>query len=1033
MKKTTFNALRASAAPFALVVAGVTGSIFVAAPAMAQDYTNITASGRIVGTDGQSIAGAQVTVVSNDQGFSRTATADSRGTYRIGQLPPGSYTFTVSADGYQTFTDSNVSLSADSAANRFALAATGDSGEIVVTAGRVQVVDFERTTTGAVINVAELADRVPVARDLTAIIKLSPGTSQGDAAFGNLASISGSSVSENAFYINGLNITDFRKGLGSVTVPFNFYETIEVKNGGFQAEFGRTTGGVVNATTISGSNKFHGGVSVNYEPDNMQASGRNELNPNSTSAPVFANNSADERQRTDVVFMLSGPVIKDMLFFSAIYNVRNAVQGDGVATAFRYDRQKTTDPFWGGKIDFVPFDGQRLEFTYFDTSGTTSINSYDFDPLTDEISDYQSTELRTYGGENYVGRYTGNFGEWLTLSAAYGINKASDSTVASRNDYPTIIDNRSGSPESIGNATNVIELANDKREFYRFDADVIFEALGSHHIRLGYDNEKLTSDNRSQYTGDVTFQYYTAASGDLYAPAGTDYVSARTFINGGVFASQNEAFYIQDNWALFGNRVTLQLGLRNDRFKNKNADGATYYASGNQWGPRFGFSADPFGDNRTKFYGSFGRYFLPIQSNTNIRLAGAEFDLTRYNVLSGLNADNTPIIGAPLLFAGADNCFDTNVANCENISDGAATPTEATVAKNLKPQSVDEYILGVEHRLGSRIKVGLYGTYRKLNESLEDVAIDAAVNQYCEDNNIGIDPLVSDYEECSSTYSGFHQYVLVNPGAASTITLSDVLPGETTVRTIDFTSEQLGYPQAKRTYKALTVTFDREFDGVWSLAGSYTWSKTEGNIEGGIRSDNGQDDAGITTAFDQPGLVEGAYGYLPTDRRHNFKLYGAYQVTPWLLLGANLAITSPRRFGCIGRVPRTVDPFAALYGAAGFFCNVDANGEIITTGTVGNPTGSATGTGTAPTLTPRGSVFQSDWTKELNLTAAFKLPTDAVNASLRFDVFNVFNTRAGLDYEERGTLGNGQPRSSFRLANAFQRPRYVRIQLGVEF
>ena len=61
-------------------------------------------------------------------------------------------------------------------------------------------------------------------------------------------------------------------------------------------------------------------------------------------------------ERTDAIFMLSGPVIKDMLFFSAIYNVRNVVQGDAVATAFRYDRQKTTDPFWGGKVDFVPFD-----------------------------------------------------------------------------------------------------------------------------------------------------------------------------------------------------------------------------------------------------------------------------------------------------------------------------------------------------------------------------------------------------------------------------------------------------------------------------------------------------------------------------------------------------------------------------------------------------------------------------------------------------------------------------------------------------
>src|SRR3546814_20062953 len=60
-------------------------------------------------------------------------------------------------------------------------------------------------------------------------------------SFGDLASAVGSSVSENVFYVNGLNITDFRQGLGSFTVPFEFYETVDVKNGAYHAEFGRAT------------------------------------------------------------------------------------------------------------------------------------------------------------------------------------------------------------------------------------------------------------------------------------------------------------------------------------------------------------------------------------------------------------------------------------------------------------------------------------------------------------------------------------------------------------------------------------------------------------------------------------------------------------------------------------------------------------------------------------------------------------------------------------------------------------------------
>jgi hypothetical protein len=1028
VKKARLSKFKCAAAlnVVAMFGAGVAATAILATAAQAQDYSNVTASGRVIGTDGNPISGAEVTYVSNDQGFTRTTTTDSSGGFRLSQLPTGSYSVTIKASGYEDFSDSAVIISPDRAANQFALASVGGAAEIVVTAGRVQVVDFERTTTGAVIEVAEVAARVPVARDLTAVVKLSPGTTQGDAAFGNLPNIGGASVAENQYYINGLNLTDFRKGLGATTVPFEFYETVEVKNGGFQAEFGRTTGGVVNATTKSGSNTFHGGVLVTYEPNSLQATGRDFINPR-TSLPLV-NNSADYRQRIDANFFLSGPIIKDRLFFYALYNPRNVEFGDGIATSGRFDRAKTTSPFYGGKIDAEPIDGQRFELTYFNTEGQTVTNSFAFDPTTNAIGAGQSSETVKTGGENYVGRYTGTFTDWLTISAAYGKNKNREITGSSRNDFPTIIDNRSGTPQNIGNPTTVVETALDTREFYRGDIDLRFDLFGSHHIRAGYDQENLTTFNTSSYTGDVVYQYFIAGAGDTFAPVGTQYVSARTFINGGQFKSINKAFYIQDNWTLFDNRLNLQFGIRNDRFENRNVEGETFYKSGDQWGPRFGFSGDPFGDGKTKVYGSFGRYFLPIASNTNVRLAGAEFDLTRYNVLTGVNSDNTPIIGAPLLFAGADACFDTGVRNCENISDGAATPTEATVAKNLKPQSMDEYILGVEQRLGGGWRVGLYGTYRKLNRALEDVAIDAAVNAYCAAEGIDCNTASG-----SPIWSGFHQYVLVNPGQPSTITLSNPVNGESSLRTIEFSADDLGYPSAVRKYKALTATFEREWDGKWSVAGSYTWSKLRGNYEGAVKSDNGQDDAGITTDFDQPGLTNGSFGFLPNDRRHNFKLYGAYQVTDWFLFGANVSVTSPRKYGCLGRIPRTIDAFAALYGSNSWYCHLDAQGEVITTGTVLNPQGVAGNPNPAAQLTPRGSQFSSPWQKQLDLTFAFTLPTELFNGTFRVDVFNVFNTRSALDFEERGTLGNGQPRNTYALPNSFQRPRYVRLQFGVQF
>lgn len=1051
--------LRGSSAlsAFAVLGGGLALSTIVAAPAFAQDFTNVTATGRVIDAAGNGIPGATVTVTSNAQGFTNTVTTDSSGAYRVTALPQGTYTFEISAPGFGTFRDEAVVLTQSSAGNAFELAPEGASadaaagGEIVVTGRRVQISDFDRTTTGSVISIGELATRVPVARDLTSVILLAPGTALGDTAFGNLAAISGSSVSENVFFLNGLNITEFREGLGAVNVPFEFYNTVEVKNGGIPAEFGRFTGGFVNATTKSGGNEFHGGVLFNYQPDELQ-----EDSPGT----LIADNQSDFTELKQMSVNLSGPIIKNRLFFYAFYRTNDSEQGDtaltvnpntivgGVAvppysTGLRRVNQRTRSPFYGGKVDALLFEGHRLEATYFNSTQTTRQDSYgvtdanggSYDSRVDQeirTGAYQNTTLVKLGGENYIGRYTGQFTDWLTVSAAYGKNQNFEITGSTNDDYPFIADTSGQfSPALSGNALNVINDNTDERVFYRGDVDVFFNFFGQHHIKAGYDKEKLKTTALTRYTGGVAWTYVNSgATGDVYAPPNTLYVTGRTFVNGGTFRSENEAFYIQDAWSLFNNRLTLNLGIRNDRFSNDNVEGQTYYESGDAWAPRLSFSADPFGGGRTKVYGSFGRYYLPVVANTNIRLAGAELDYTRYFRVAGVNPDNTPILGAPLLnFADAQVCPDTGVRNCDIISDGEATPTEATVAKNLRPQSVDEYQLGFEHRLGRRIRVGLYGQYRKLNASLEDVAIDAAVINYCKANNIALTN--ASHTGCADIYTGFHQYVLVNPGAASRITISEVLPGQTGLTTVDFSAEDLGYPKARRTYKAVTATFDREFDGVWSLNASYTWSKSKGNIEGGIRSDNGQTDSGLTTAFDQPGLVDGAYGYLPGDARHRIKVYGSFAPTDWLTLGANFQAQSPRRFGCIGRVPVRRDPFAGAYGAAGFYCNVDAQGNVITDPAFAGFQNNAAGTSLS--ITPRGSVLKSDWQTVTNISAAIKVPVDDFAATFRVDVFNIFNESAVTDLRELGTQTNGRPRGDYGSPLAYQSPRYFRFQLSFDF
>ena len=233
---------------------------------------------------------------------------------------------------------------------------------------------------------------------------------------------------------------------------------------------------------------------------------------------------------------------------------------------------------------------------------------------------------------------------------------------------------------------------------------------------------------------------------------------------------------------------------------------------------------------------------------------------------------------------------------------------------------------------------------------------------------------------------------------------------------------------------------------MWSLSANYTYSKLRGNIEGGVRSDNGQTDSGLTTAFDFPALVNGTFGYLPNDRRHQFKIYGSFRPVSWLTLGSNVNITSPRHFGCFGTAPASADFNATqLNGIAGplynpgaaAYCNV-VNGQVVTNPvgfTVINDPYNRVG-GVRPStlqIVQRGSYFQSDWLYNVNIDAEVRLPTDRFNAYLRVSVFNVLNRQAQLDFNEIGTLTGGTPSATYRLPQTYQTPRYVRLQIGVGF
>ena len=1052
MQNTTFRkGLLASSSALkalALVGAGVAASTGAIAPAAAQDYTSGAITGQVTDETGAPVSGATVVATSNATGQTRTATTGPNGDFRLNALPTGSYDIVVTGGGFQDFTATGVNVLASQAVG---VDISVSSANVITVIGTTIVRDFEGTTQGLNVDVEELTKRVPLPKDLTSVVLLAPGTTQGDSAFGNLASIGGSSVAENAYYVNGLNTTNFDNYLGSARVPFDFYRSVEAKTGGYPAEFGRATGGIVNAVTKSGSNDFFGGIHLDWAPKFGRTDGKELQNctfdstPTGTpvrTAPItcedFTNRDADEASSYSAVIEAGGPIIEDRLFVYGLVEFRET-KSNAVNRLSGSSTQNIQDnPFWGAKVDAYPIDNQHFEFTIFDTRRQTVQSTAPYTEGAGEegftIGDYNTTGVFNFGGISYVGKYTGTFTDWLTVSAAYGVmeDRFDNAPVGAAATLP-FSTNASGQPIN-GTASGrlndqtaaSISLPYEtKREFYRADVDLFFNLLGSHHIRAGFDTEINTLTRGTVRTGGdfllsnglITQAAYDAGAGGagfayVYRPGGQ--VELNYFNSGGAFESTNRAFYIQDEWNVT-DRLTLNLGLRRDDFTLDKADGTDFLDLEENYAPRVGFTYDV-GDNG-RLFGFFGQYFLPVASNTAFRGAGAEFFIRERFFYNGVDSDGIPnITGQVTTNPSYQNTCpfglapQSNGVNCSVTGDGSVPPSDAFFAADLKATKQSEYILGYEHDFGG-FSLGLAYIHRNLDRTAEDAAIDAAVIDYCNANGI---------TGCETVWTGFHQYVTYNIGGDLTVALLGddsvtSVPLDGVVLTIP--AEDIPLPAAERTYDAVEFTFERPWDGRWSLQGSYTWSRSYGNSEGYVQSDFGQDDAGITQDFDQPGFTDFATGRLPNDRTHRFKLFGAYAPTEQFVIGTNVSVDSPRPLSCFGFHP--TDVFGNLYGAASHYCGLQP--------------------------APRGEGSETDWI--YNVDMSFRYNIDAGQdrqISFTADVFNIFNFQGATQRDEFGETSiaaanaAGEPTAVFYNPNydivtGYQAPRSVRFGIDILF
>ena len=289
--------------------------------------TTGTVEGAVTDQSNAPLPGVTVELTSPNLQGTRTAVTSADGRYRFPSVPPGPYTVTAELAGFgKVQKRATVALDATAQVNLSLQLST--TAEITVT-GEAPMVDVASTTQGSNYS-AKVIEKLPVGRNYADIVFTQPGVQAdfGETQGRSLAiSIYGSTSSENLFLIDGVNTTNVIKGFQGKDINSEFIQEVEVKTGGYQAEYGRNTGGVVNVITKSGGNEFHGGVFGYYNDTGMRADVDVVQTPDFTQQgdadqiPGVGPNSFLEKDvRQEWGADLGGFFLKDKIWFFGAYD-----------------------------------------------------------------------------------------------------------------------------------------------------------------------------------------------------------------------------------------------------------------------------------------------------------------------------------------------------------------------------------------------------------------------------------------------------------------------------------------------------------------------------------------------------------------------------------------------------------------------------------------------------------------------------------------------------------------------------------------
>jgi hypothetical protein len=870
-------------------------------------------TGSIIG-QAPALAGETV-LIEGSNGITRELPVDSQGRYSAASLPLATYTVSLRVDGKTVETRNDVTLRVGlatdvsfKAAEQASAANAKDLGVVKVSANALPPIDVTSTSSSLIVTSAEMA-RLPLQRTAEAVALLAPGAVAGSKYFssqtGNsLVSFSGSSVTENAYYINGFNTTDPLSGFGGIELPYGAVDQEEVLSGGYSAAYGRSDGGVISQVGKRGTNDWHFGAQMLWQPAFAQESPKDIYYAKGADAGnIFQRYQNNKSWTTTADAYVGGPLIKDKLYmFAAVEAEKVRGNTDGSVNS-PYDTKYTYEnPKWYAKLDWNINDSNILELTGVSQKHQYEGQKYQYDYGSDTDGAYNGTDGETNtSAKIYVAKFTSYITDDLTLTALYGKSKISYySEPPSSGVVGPFLGNTDGeNPELDGGhpITNhqTLDTAGDpdhRSTNRNLRLDLNYK-IGSHNITAGIDNQDSQDiDDGSTIVGDGYEIWY--AQGDAsknigqspfvgkpgdYPGGGTGYYAYIRHYN--TLASvrvKQRAQYIEDSWQV-SDSLLLDLGLRNDQFTNYNPEGQAYLRlSKPQWAPRLGFSWDVNGDASLKVYGNAGRYFLAMPASVALRTAAGSLAVNQYFTYTGIDATGVPTGLTPI-------ASETGGGVSPNGEYGQAPDPKTVSAKNIKSEYQDEYILGFDHQFDPAWVWGMKATVRKLRNALDDI---------CDSNAVQDAATAQGIDVTNVKVGGCY---LANPGRANVYQLAKTGGGyaDVTVTNADY-----GFTHLVRNYYGLDTYLSHPFDGTWSAKIDYLYSHSYGNTEGQVRSDINQPSVSATRDWDYASLMEFANGVLPNDRKHQLKLYGSYQIAPEWMLSANITVLSGSPKSCLG-------------------------------------------------------------------------------------------------------------------------------------